>query len=64
MSNVWIEAALNGGWSRALQPGIPDTIETIIAGGVAFARAGATIIHAHAYDNGGSYPSTGRLMRG
>lgn len=54
MRKVWIEAALNGAWSRALQPGIPDTIETIIAEGVACARAGATIIHAHAYGNGGS----------
>jgi 3-keto-5-aminohexanoate cleavage enzyme len=42
MRKVWIEAALNGGWSRALQPGIPDTIETIIAEGVACARAGYT----------------------
>jgi uncharacterized protein (DUF849 family) len=53
MRKVWIEAALNGPWSRALQPGIPDTIETIVAEGVACARAGATIIHTHAYDNGG-----------
>jgi 3-keto-5-aminohexanoate cleavage enzyme len=54
MRKVWIEAALNGAWSRALQPGIPDTIETIVAEGVACARAGAAIIHTHAYDNGGS----------
>ena len=53
MHKVWIEAALNGAWSRALQPGIPDTIEAIIADGVACARAGATIIHTHAYDGGG-----------
>jgi 3-keto-5-aminohexanoate cleavage enzyme len=50
---VWIEAALNGAWSRALQPGIPDTIETIVAEGIACARAGAAIIHTHAYDQGG-----------
>jgi hypothetical protein len=37
MRKVWIEAALNGPWSRALQPGIPDTIKAIIAEGVAFA---------------------------
>jgi 3-keto-5-aminohexanoate cleavage enzyme len=49
---VWIEAALNGAWTRALQPGIPDTVEAIIAEGVACARAGATIIHTHAYDGG------------
>jgi len=53
MRKVWIEAALNGAWSRALQPGIPDTIEAIIAEGVACARAGATVIHTHAYDGGG-----------
>jgi uncharacterized protein (DUF849 family) len=53
MGKVWIEVALNGPWSRALQPGIPDTIEAIIAEGVACARAGATIVHTHAYDGGG-----------
>ena len=54
MHKVWIEAALNGPWSRALQPGIPDTVEAIVAEGVACARAGATIIHTHAYDGGGA----------
>jgi uncharacterized protein (DUF849 family) len=54
MPKVWIEAALNGPWSRALQPGIPDTVEAIIAEGIACARAGAAIIHTHAYDGGGS----------
>jgi 3-keto-5-aminohexanoate cleavage enzyme len=53
MRKVWIEAALNGAWSRKLQPGIPDTIEAIVAEGVACARAGATIVHLHAYDGGG-----------
>jgi 3-keto-5-aminohexanoate cleavage enzyme len=53
MGKVWIEAALNGAWSRALQPGIPDTVEAIIADGIACARAGAAIIHTHAYDQGG-----------
>lgn len=53
MGKVWIEAALNGPWSRAAQPAIPDTVEAIIAEGVACARAGAAIIHTHAYDNGG-----------
>jgi uncharacterized protein (DUF849 family) len=53
MRKVWIEAALNGGWSRALQPGIPDTVEAIITEGIACARAGATIVHVHAYDGGG-----------
>ena len=53
MRKVWIEAALNGGWSRALQPGIPDTVEAIVAEGIACAHAGATIVHVHAYDGGG-----------
>src|SRR4051812_47499667 len=53
MRKVWIEAALNGPWSRKFQPGIPDTVEAIVTEGVACARAGATIIHTHAYDGGG-----------
>ena len=53
MHKVWIEAALNGPWSRALQPGIPDTVEAIVAEGIACAEAGAAIIHTHAYDGGG-----------
>ncbi len=53
MHKVWIEAALNGPWSRKFQPGIPDTVEAIVSEGVACARAGATIVHLHAYDGGG-----------
>ena len=53
MRKVWIEAALNGAWSGKFQPGIPDTIAAIVAEGVACARAGATIVHVHAYDVGG-----------
>ena len=53
MRKVWIEAALNGAWSRAWQPGIPDTVEAIVAEGIACAQAGATIVHVHAYDGGG-----------
>lgn len=52
MRKVWIEAALTGAWSRGLQPGIPDTVEAIIAEGVACARAGTAITHIHAYDDG------------
>ena len=59
MRKVWIEAALNGAWSRALQPGIPDTIETIVAEGVACARAGATIVHVHAIVRGVGGANTG-----
>ncbi len=54
MRKVWIEVALNGPWSRAVQPGIPDTVEAIVAEGIACARAGAAIIHTHAYDGGGA----------
>jgi len=53
MRKVWIEAALNGPWSRARQPGAPDTVEAIVAEGIACTRAGACIIHTHAYDGGG-----------
>jgi uncharacterized protein (DUF849 family) len=53
MHKVWIEAALNGPWSRRRQPGIPDTVDAIVAQGIACAGAGACIIHVHAYDGGG-----------
>jgi 3-keto-5-aminohexanoate cleavage enzyme len=53
MHKTWIEAALNGPWSRRRQPGIPDTVEAIVAEGIACAAAGACIIHVHAYDAGG-----------
>jgi uncharacterized protein (DUF849 family) len=53
MQRTWIEAALNGPWSRNRQPGIPDTVEAIVADGIACAAAGACIIHAHAYNGGG-----------
>lgn len=49
MRKVWIEVALNGAWGRALQPGIPETVEEIVAEGIACARAGAAIVHTHAY---------------
>jgi uncharacterized protein (DUF849 family) len=49
-SRTWLEAAINGPWGRALQPGMPITIQDIIAEGIAAAEAGAAIIHFHAYD--------------
>jgi uncharacterized protein (DUF849 family) len=55
MNKVWIEAALNGPWGRERQPGIPVTVDEIVADGLAAANAGAAIIHLHAYD-----PTTGR----
>jgi uncharacterized protein (DUF849 family) len=53
MHKVWIEAALNGPWSRKRQPSIPDTVDAIITEGIACAAAGACIVHVHAYDQGG-----------
>jgi len=53
MPPTWIEAALNGPWSRKRQQGIPDTVAAIVADGIACANAGACIVHVHAYDGGG-----------
>lgn len=50
MTKVWIEAALNGPWTRERQPGIPISVEEIVSEGIAAADAGAAIVHAHAYD--------------
>jgi hypothetical protein len=60
MRKVWIEAALNGPWTRAWQPSIPDTVEAIVTEGIACASAGATIIHAHAYDGAGAFDFAAR----
>jgi 3-keto-5-aminohexanoate cleavage enzyme len=54
---VWIEAALNGGWGRRLQPKIPVTVEELIDDGIACAHAGAAIIHLHTYDPRSGKPS-------
>lgn len=47
---VWIEAALNGPWGRERQPGMPITVNEIVADGIAVAQTGAAIVHLHAYD--------------
>lgn len=47
---VWLEVSLNGPWSRDRQPLIPITIADIVAQGVECAKAGAAIVHVHAYD--------------
>ena len=52
---VWLEAAINGPWSRDRQPEIPLTADEIVAEALSCADAGAAIIHFHAYD-----PTTGR----
>ena len=53
MSPVWIEAALNGAWTKERQPLIPTEPADIIREGVACAALGAAIIHVHAYDADG-----------
>ncbi|MBP5856332.1 3-keto-5-aminohexanoate cleavage protein [Marivibrio halodurans] len=52
---TWLEVALNGPWGPAAQPRAPVTVADCIAEGVACAKAGAAIIHVHAFD-----PETGR----
>ena len=47
---VWLEVAVNGGWTRKRQPLIPVTADEIIAEALACARAGAAIVHLHPYD--------------
>jgi 3-keto-5-aminohexanoate cleavage enzyme len=48
--SVWLEAALNGPWGRALQPAMPITVGELVEDGIACAKAGAAIVHVHAYD--------------
>jgi len=52
---VWLEVALNGPWGPAKQPRAPYSIADCVAEGIACARAGAAVIHVHAYD-----PDSGR----
>lgn len=47
---TWLEVSLNGPWTRQTQPGIPIALREIIGQGIACVRAGAAIIHVHAYD--------------
>jgi len=47
---VWLEVAINGPWSRDLQPLAPRSDDAIIADGIACAGAGASIIHLHIFD--------------
>lgn len=51
---VFIEAALNGPWSKSRQPLMPVSADALIAEGIDCARAGAAVIHIHVYD-----PDTG-----
>ena len=47
---TWVEVALNGAWSRKTQPGIPISVDEIVEQGIACVKAGASIVHVHAYD--------------
>ncbi|MEO8156456.1 MAG: 3-keto-5-aminohexanoate cleavage protein [Betaproteobacteria bacterium] len=47
---TWLEVALNGAWTRRSQPRIPVTVKEIVEEGIACVKAGASIVHAHAYD--------------
>jgi uncharacterized protein (DUF849 family) len=53
---TWLEVALNGPWGCARQPGIPVTPREIVEQGVACVRAGAAIVHVHAYDESTGNP--------
>src|SRR3546814_9626523 len=50
---IWLEVALNGGWGRERQPLIPGRVDDLISEGISCARAGAAIVHFHAYDDNG-----------
>lgn len=47
---TWIEVAVNGPWGQTRQPGIPIAVGDIVEQAVACAKAGAAIVHLHAYD--------------
>lgn len=47
---TWLEVALNGPWGRKKQPRIPISSNEIIEEGIACVKAGAAIVHLHAYD--------------
>jgi uncharacterized protein (DUF849 family) len=47
---TWLEVALNGAWGRGRQPRIPLSVDEIVREGIACAKAGAAILHLHAYD--------------
>lgn len=49
-NKTWVEVALNGPWSRKTQPNIPVTVNEIVEQGIACVKAGASIVHLHAYD--------------
>lgn len=50
MTKTVLEVALNGPWGRDRQPLAPIVARDLIAEGIACAKAGADIVHLHAYD--------------
>ena len=57
VQKTWLEVALNGAWGRGRQPRIPLSVDEIVREGIACAKAGAAILHLHAYDE-----TTGRQI--
>jgi 3-keto-5-aminohexanoate cleavage enzyme len=49
-TETWLEVALNGPWGKSRQPSMPIAVRDIVQEGIAAARAGAAIVHFHAYD--------------
>jgi uncharacterized protein (DUF849 family) len=50
MTSTIVEVALNGPWTRRLQPNIPVTPQDIISQAISCVGAGASVVHFHAYD--------------
>lgn len=53
---TWLEVSLNGPWGRGRAPRIPVTVDEIVREGIACAKAGAAIVHVHAYDEASGKP--------
>jgi uncharacterized protein (DUF849 family) len=62
-NEAWLEVAINGVAGKGFQPLIPITPEEIINQAVDCAKAGATIIHTHVYDDKGQPTEDADLYR-
>ena len=60
---ICLEVALNGAAGRAFQPNIPLSVNDIVAEGIACAKAGASVIHLHVYDDDGQPVEDADLYR-
>jgi uncharacterized protein (DUF849 family) len=58
---TWLEVSLNGPWGRGKQPRIPVGVKEIVDEAVACAKAGAAIVHVHAYDEASGRKDDGEL---